>query len=294
MSTTALKQGIMNGSIASAVSNTGATSTAGASHDPFKDTSTISSKVFILPTGGTAMANKLAKLLHKVRTPANIVDIVPSLGQTLLSGRKFADAGYTVVYDKAEVNFYDANTIHITEKAVLTGYRCTHTGLWQVPLRLIITNENEDTLVLDSTCGHHSTNTRYKVPPTTRIRDDLRASLEHDKQTILNVYKLPSIEQTIRYLHAAAGYPTKNTWLTAIRHGNYSTWPLITTIRIGNSTRAHEKSTPRHPLHQATSSTHRTTTNSHNRVISTSNLRHQQPLYTDQTSKFPHVSSRGF
>jgi hypothetical protein len=98
-----------------------------------------------------------------------MVDIVPSLGQTLLSGSKFADAGYTVVYDKAEVNFYDANTIHITKKAVLTGYRCTHTGLWHIPLQPVIMNENDDTLVLDSTCGHHSTNTCYKVPPTTRI-----------------------------------------------------------------------------------------------------------------------------
>ena len=96
MSTTALKQGIMNGSIASTVSDTGATSTAGAPHDPFKETTTISSKVFILPTGGTAKATKVAKLLHKVQPPANIVDIVPSLGQTLLSGSKFADARYTV------------------------------------------------------------------------------------------------------------------------------------------------------------------------------------------------------
>eukprot|EP00804_Cyclotella_cryptica_P003825 CCRYP_018936-RA/>CCRYP_018936-RA protein AED:0.22 eAED:0.20 QI:0/0/0/1/1/1/2/0/637 len=119
MSTTALKQGIMNGSIASAVSDTRATSTAGAPHDPFEETTTISSKVFFLPTGSTAKATKVAKLLHKVQTPANIVDIVPSLGQTLLSGSKFADAGYTAVYDKAEVNFYDANTIHITEKADL-------------------------------------------------------------------------------------------------------------------------------------------------------------------------------
>eukprot|EP00804_Cyclotella_cryptica_P014867 CCRYP_020386-RA/>CCRYP_020386-RA protein AED:0.51 eAED:0.20 QI:0/0/0/0.66/0.5/0.33/3/0/654 len=178
MTTTALKQGIMNGSIASVVSDTGATSTAGAPHDPFEETTTISSKIFIIPIGSMAKATKVAKLLPNVQTPANIVNIVPSLGQTLLSGSKFADAGYTAVYDKAEVNFYDTNTIHITEKAVLTGYRCTHTGLWCVPLRPIITNENEDTLVLDSTCGHQSTNTRYKVPPITRIHDYSHASLE--------------------------------------------------------------------------------------------------------------------
>eukprot|EP00804_Cyclotella_cryptica_P022418 CCRYP_021144-RA/>CCRYP_021144-RA protein AED:0.51 eAED:0.46 QI:0/0/0/1/0/0.5/2/0/166 len=166
MSTTALKQCIMNGSIASAISNTGATSTAGALHDPFEETTTISSKVFILPTGSTAKATKVAKHLQNKQTPANMVDIVPSLGQMLLSG----SAGYTAVYDKAEVNLYGANTIHITEKAILTGYHCTHTGL-----------------CTDSTCGHHSTNTRYKVPSTTIIRDYLQASLEREKHTILNV-----------------------------------------------------------------------------------------------------------
>eukprot|EP00804_Cyclotella_cryptica_P005331 CCRYP_020409-RA/>CCRYP_020409-RA protein AED:0.39 eAED:0.39 QI:0/-1/0/1/-1/1/1/0/334 len=304
MSTTALKQGIMNGSIASAVSNTGATSTAGAPHDPFEETTTISSKVFFLPTGSTAKATKVAKLLHKVRTPANIVNIVPSLGQTLLSGSKFADAGYTAVYDKAEVNFYDANTIHITEKAVLTDYRCTHTGLWRVPLRPIITNENEDTLVLDSTCGHHSTNTRYKVPPTTRIRDYIRASLERDKHTILNVYKLPSIEQTIRYLHAAAGYPTKNTWLTAIRHGNYSTWPLITIKNVNKHFPQSEETQQGHMKNQCQGI--RSTKQRVQPIVPPPTLPQQNDiyiiktydtnntLYTDQTGTFPHVSSRGF
>ncbi len=43
-----------------------------------------------------------------------------------------------------------------------------------------------------------------------------------------NVYSLPSIEQTIRYLHAAAGFPTKDTWVKAIKRGNYKTWPGLT------------------------------------------------------------------
>eukprot|EP00804_Cyclotella_cryptica_P015207 CCRYP_000733-RA/>CCRYP_000733-RA protein AED:0.43 eAED:0.26 QI:0/0/0/1/1/1/3/0/840 len=299
MSTTALKQGIMNGSIASAISDTGATSTAGAPHDPFKETTTISSKVFILPTGGTAKATKVAKLLHNVQTPVNMVDIVPSLGQTLLSGRKFADAGYTAVYDKAEVIFYDTNTIHITKKMVLTGYRCTHTGLWRVPLRPIITNENEDTLVLDSTCGHYSTNTRYKVPPTTRIREHLSASLEREKHTILNVCELPSIEQTVGYLHAAAGYPTT----TAIRHGNYSTWPLINTKNVNKHFPQSEETQQGHMKNQRQGI--RSTKQRVQPYVLPPTLPQQNDiyiktydtsntLYTNQTGKFPHVSSRGF
>jgi len=35
---------------------------------------------------------------------------------------------------------------------------------------------------------------------------------------INNAYELPSIEQAVRYLHAAAGHPTKHMWLKAIAH----------------------------------------------------------------------------
>jgi hypothetical protein len=42
-----------------------------------------------------------------------------------------------------------------------------------------------------------------------------------------NVYELPSVEPTIWYLHGAAGFPTKASWLKAIRKGNYLSWPLI-------------------------------------------------------------------
>ena len=51
-------------------------------------------------------------------------------------------------------------------------------------------------------------------------------------ETIQNVYKLPSIESAVRYLHAAAGFPTKATWLKSIRNGNYLTWPLITITNV--------------------------------------------------------------
>ncbi len=38
--------------------------------------------------------------------------------------------------------------------------------------------------------------------------------------------------QTIRYLHVAAGYPTKKTWIKAIRNGNFITWPSLTVANI--------------------------------------------------------------
>ena len=47
-------------------------------------------------------------------------------------------------------------------------------------------------------------------------------------RAINNVYELPSIKRVVQYLHGAAGFPTKETWLRGIHKGNYLSWPLIT------------------------------------------------------------------
>jgi hypothetical protein len=39
---------------------------------------------------------------------------------------------------------------------------------------------------------------------------------------------LSSVGALIHYLHAAAGFPVKSTWLAAIKVGNYSSWPGLT------------------------------------------------------------------
>jgi hypothetical protein len=42
------------------------------------------------------------------------------------------------------------------------------------------------------------------------------------------VYELPNLDQVVAWYHAAAGYPTKPTWIKAIEAGFYTTWPLLT------------------------------------------------------------------
>jgi hypothetical protein len=49
--------------------------------------------------------------------------------------------------------------------------------------------------------------------------------MEPEYEGVANVYSLPSTSQTIKYLHAAAGYPVEDTWIKAIKSGNYTTWP---------------------------------------------------------------------
>jgi hypothetical protein len=54
------------------------------------------------------------------------------------------------------------------------------------------------------------------------------ANEEESKEEANNVYTLPSTKQSIRYLHAAAGFPVESECTKAIKAGNYVTWPELT------------------------------------------------------------------
>jgi hypothetical protein len=80
------------------------------------------------------------------------VHIVPGIERdSLLSIPKFADANYVAIFDKDEVNIYDANktTIVVSRGAILQGWRCKQTNLLQIPLIKNVTNENTDTVLCD-------------------------------------------------------------------------------------------------------------------------------------------------
>ena len=230
-----LRSGVLDGSIPSAASDTGATASAMKPSDPTIPTGTQSNTSFGGAFGDIAKATTINKLRLKLREPANSVHIVPKVRDSLLSTSKMVDADYIAVYDKEEVNFYDAKTtkVVITEEAVLTGFRCPKIGLWRVPLIEKPTNLNTDTLILDHPTKLASLNNLYEVITTTATRERVSQLMGQatpvpcQREHINNVYELPSIEQAVRYLHAAAGHPTKHTWLKAIARGNYNSWPLI-------------------------------------------------------------------
>ncbi len=56
----------------------------------------------------------------------------------------------------------------------------------------------------------------------------LGAETDNECKKVANVYDIPSITQMIKYLHAAAGYPVKDTWVKTINAGNYTTLPGLT------------------------------------------------------------------
>jgi hypothetical protein len=188
--------------------------------------------VFHLPNGAIAPATTINKFLHNVQTPAWDVNIVPSLvGNSLFSTSKFAEAGYMAIYNKEEVNFYDACTTKITvlADAVLKEWQCPCINLWRIPLVFFITNLNMDTFILEHPSGQDSLNSIYTIETNqlTRKHVVLKMCKNHCQEYLHNVYELPSIEPTIWYLHSAAGFPTKASWLKAIHKGNYLSWPLI-------------------------------------------------------------------
>ena len=49
-----------------------------------------------------------------------------------------------------------------------------------------------------------------------------------EKPEANNVYDLPSVEALVRYMHAAAGFLVRSTWLKAIKNGNFNSWPGLT------------------------------------------------------------------
>jgi hypothetical protein len=148
------------------------------------------------------------------------MNIVPNLHSMLISIPKMADADYIVVFDKKEARMYNATTtiVSATKDPILVTPRCQDTGLWKLDL---------DFEVL----GH-------KYP------DQFIAGV--DKANA--IFNLPNTLKSLQYHHALAGFPPKETFLSAVRAGNYATWPGLTTTLIlkhfpnsGNMHKGHMK-----------------------------------------------------
>ena len=191
---------------------------------------------------------------------------------------------------------------------MLKGWCCPRTNLWRTPLVPIVTNLNMDTLILDHPSGQNSLNSMYTIETNqiSRKHVALQMCKNHRQEYLHNEYKLPSVESTIRYFHGVAGFPTKASWLKAIRKGIYLCWPLINIKNVakyfpeseetqkGNmrgqhqgvrSTRVAEptEDVPTNIPHQKKSDI----------LITEHKVESLMLMYVDQTGLFPAVSSLG-
>ena len=172
----------------------------------FHDTGLPSKKVFMLPDKSKIPATKIMRLKHNLQAGAGKMNIVPNLHSTLISVPKMAKHGYIAVFNKREAKIYDGTTTMITisgEPSIIAP-RCKDTGLWKMSLDL-------DYKIL----GRKSTH-------------QFIASLD----VANTIFDLPNSWQSLMYFHAAAGFPTKETFTDAVQAGNCATWPGLTTTLI--------------------------------------------------------------
>ena len=310
--TNELKTGVLNGTIPSAFADSGATSNVGTTKDrarrAFVRTGRQSNKAFRMPNGSIAAATTTDLLHHQLREPARDIHIVPSIERdSLLSVSKFVDANYIAVFDKEEVQIYDANNTQITvsRAAILRGWRCPDTKLWRVPLVQHVTNANTDTILCDRSPSEFLPE---RPPPT---------------EAVANVYELKTQPELVRYYHAAAGFPTKPTWIAAIKNRQFASWPGLTAKAAAKHFPESEETMKGHgrKTRSGLRSTKQTTRNEIDSVDDdndydnsvrenppprlTARAREiyctvydlddeaQQKIYTDQTGRFPKKSSRG-
>ena len=120
---------------------------------------------------GSSASNNNKQAVPQTSEPARRMHIVPQVKDSLLGTGKCLDADSIAIYDKHEVNYFDAKTtkVIITDTAVLTGWHCPKTNLWQVPLIGHPTNFNVNTIILDHPSKLKKLNSLYNVQTTQAI-----------------------------------------------------------------------------------------------------------------------------
>ena len=149
-----------------------------------------SSKQVYLTDDTTLRTSTKTKLpFPKISDAAREADILPGLKRSLMSVNKMSEEGYTTIFHPGDegVTIHKEGSIQIimTKPPVLHGRKLNGEKLWTV-----------------------SEKTEKKK-----------------QEEAHNVYSLPSIHQSVKYLHPLAGFPVKETWLDAVQAGNYVTWP---------------------------------------------------------------------
>jgi hypothetical protein len=119
-------------------------------------------------------------------------------------------------FRRQQGNIYDARMtkISVTREAILRRWYNKRAKLWRVPLVKMVLNENTDTVLTS-------------IPPT-----EFLPKLPLPSKAIHNVYELKTQPELVRYLHTAAGFRTKPTWITAVKNHQFASWPGLTVTAV--------------------------------------------------------------
>ena len=235
-----------------------------------------SNKLVRAADGGLMPAHSTGLLtLSTLRKGAREALVVPGLKtQALMSVSPLANNGYTTIFHPYQqgVTVHDADSFRltVTSPPVLQGCRNT-AGLWTVPLT-----------------------------------DGATISRGHPVyEAALSVYDLPSTKEVVRFLHAALGFPTKATLLTAAQNGNLVTFPGLTPDNINKHFPESEETQKGH-MRQTRQGVRSTKVPDEDAVLETKpqpGVKHKdaylrvfdatrKTMYTDQSGPFPRKSRR--
>ena len=207
--------------------------------------------------------------LPMLPAPATDAHVFPQMTRGLVSVGQLCDADCTALFTKNDV------TITHNNKTIITGERETASGLWTLPQ--LLSNNNNTT----ATNNMHVTN---------------------------NVYELTTKTAFVQYLHQCCFSPSTPTWLSAIKAGYFGSWPALNADLVTKHLPKSDATVKGHQRqqYQGTRSTKQTATIHHDDVppLATSAAPTHEvyttvheatgQIYTDQTGRFPAISSRGY
>jgi hypothetical protein len=134
---------------------------------------------------------------------------------------------------------------------------------------------------------------------------DLKQKFETNQIQCNHAHDNSNQKDLINYLHAACFSPVKSTWITAIKHGNFTSWPGLTEQAVEKHLSKSTSTTKGH-LNQQRKNARTTKVKDPKLIVTEPDLNHgiktqfvyaatidAGQIYTDQTGIFPVVSSKG-
>jgi hypothetical protein len=137
----------------------------------------------------------------------------------LIGVRPIIENGNTVLFDEKKAAIRDNHT----GKTILEAHYDPFTRLYMMPLHDKDLTANTDRALFTS--ANKSTH-----PPDQLLA--LAQGIKLHRAYKLTTYEISVIPNLIKYLHATAGYPTKRTWVRAIKKNFYAGWPGLTVKRV--------------------------------------------------------------
>jgi hypothetical protein len=208
-----LQQGICNGTIATTIANSGATSGVGIMANPCHCLGQPSNKQFILPSGDVIPATEMAKYPFNIRAPANELHITPGVSQhSLLITGKFAAANYITVFDKKMVNNLrcQQHYLHHQQRSHSTWF------LWPSPQSL------------PNSAGWHGAEQQHQHHHCQLPSNQVPTRSTTTQQGSLQCLQIEDTTWAGAIPSCIQGFPTKPTWLAAIKNKQFASWPGLT------------------------------------------------------------------